>query len=110
MNDDNEEILDLLKKRLELGKNKYNHGVIINQDTTQFGTEENDWICMAEEEMLDGLIYITANMIRHRRKQKEDEFDCKKIMSFFNKIMQKHNSLYNENKMLKYEIEELKKI
>mgnify|MGYP003662865045 CR=1 FL=1 len=100
MNDDNEEILDLLKKRLELGKNKYNHGVIINQDTTQFGTEENDWICMAEEEMLDGLIYITANMIRHRRQQKEDEFDSQTVFLEPIDIL----------KMLKYEIEELKKV
>jgi len=71
--DDNEEILELLKKRLELGKNTYGHGVIVNQDTTDFGTEEDDWELMALEEMLDGLIYTTASIIRYRRKNEKKE-------------------------------------
>ena len=55
--DDNEELLDLIKSRLELGKTRYGHGVVVDQDTTEFGTEENDWQLMALEEMLDGLTY-----------------------------------------------------
>ena len=66
-NDDNDEILELLKQRLELGKKKYGHGVNVNQDTTDFGTDDDDWELMALEEMLDGLIYTTASIIRYRR-------------------------------------------
>ena len=69
--DDNQEILDLLKQRLELGKKRYGHGMIVNDDTKNYGTKTNDWQEMALEEMLDGLIYITASMIRYKR-QKEN--------------------------------------
>ena len=65
--DDNDEIIELLKQRLELGKKKYGHGVHVNQDTTDFGTDEDDWELMALEEMLDGLIYTTASIIRYKR-------------------------------------------
>ena len=40
---------------------------MVNQDTTDFGTDEDDWELMALEEMLDGLIYTTASIIRYRR-------------------------------------------
>ena len=66
--DDNEEILDLIKERLELGKERYGHGVIVNDDTTKYGTENNDWQSMAMEEMLDGMVYIAASMIRYKRR------------------------------------------
>ena len=67
--DDNEEILELLKSRLELGKARYGHGVVVNQNTQDFGTKDDDWELMALEEMLDGLIYTTASIIRYRRKK-----------------------------------------
>ena len=65
--DDNDEILHLLKDRLALGQKRYGHGVRVDDDTRQFGTEDNDWELMALEEMLDGLIYTTASIIRYRR-------------------------------------------
>ena len=67
--DDNDEILEMLKSRLELGKERYGHGVVVDQNTKDFGTKEDDWELMALEEMLDGLIYTTASIIRYRRKQ-----------------------------------------
>lgn len=67
--DDNEEILDLLKGRLALGRERYGHGVVVDQSTKDFGTEEDDWELMALEEMLDGLIYTTASIIRLRRRK-----------------------------------------
>lgn len=70
MQDDNEEIISLLQERLELGRNRYGHGVIVDEDTTKYGTKENDWELMALEEMLDGLIYTTASIIRYRRRKK----------------------------------------
>ena len=72
--DDNEEILELLQSRLALGRERYGHGVIVDQNTKDFGTEEDDWELMALEEMLDGLIYTTASIIRlRRRKELEKE-------------------------------------
>ena len=61
--DDNEEIIRLIKDRMSLGKQRYGHGVIIDEDTT------DDWELMALEEMLDGMIYSTAAIIRYRRKK-----------------------------------------
>jgi len=71
--DDNSEILDLLKDRMQLGLKKYRHGVRVNQDTRDFGTSSDDWELMALEEMLDGLIYTTASIIRYRRMKKKEE-------------------------------------
>tara|TARA_B100000945_G_scaffold274189_1_gene237473 strand:- start:91 stop:411 length:321 start_codon:yes stop_codon:yes gene_type:complete len=67
--DDNEEILNLLKDRLKLGRERYGHGVRVNDDTTQWGTQSNDWELMAIEEVLDGLIYSAAAIIRLRHKK-----------------------------------------
>jgi hypothetical protein len=75
--DDNSEILDLLKERMQLGLKKYRHGVQVNQDTRDFGTTEDDWELMALEEMLDGLIYTTASIIRYRRRKTSDELDTR---------------------------------
>jgi len=69
LKDDNEEIMNLLGERLKLGRKTYGHGVIVDQDTRKHGTPDNDWELMALEELLDGLIYTTAAIIRHRRKK-----------------------------------------
>ena len=71
--DDNDEIIKLLKERLELGKKKYGHGVKVDQNTQDFGTTKDDWELMALEEMLDGLIYTTASIIRYRRKKENND-------------------------------------
>ena len=71
--DDNGEIIDLLKKRMKMGVRKYGHGVRVDQNTPDFRTEDDDWELMALEEMLDGLIYTTAQMIRYRRKKNLSE-------------------------------------
>ena len=69
VHDDNEEIIKLIKERMSLGKQRYGHGVIIDDDTTKYGTKSNDWELMALEEMLDGIIYSTAAIIRYKRKK-----------------------------------------
>lgn len=53
--------------RLELGKTKYNHGVRVDNDTMTWGTPKNSWMEMANEEFLDGIIYVTADYIRRHR-------------------------------------------
>lgn len=81
--DDNEEILKLVSARLELGKEKYGHGVIVDNDTKKYGTDDNDWKLMALEEMLDGIVYTTAAIIRHKRRNPEkikDDIDERWLM------------------------------
>lgn len=53
--------------RLEMGKKKYGHGVVVNHDTTTWGTKENSWMEMAREEFLDAVVYVTADYIRKNR-------------------------------------------
>lgn len=67
---DNKEIMEMLEKRLELGKTRYGHGVIVDKDTREWGTEEDSWELMMLEEALDGMIYSAAAMIRVLRKRK----------------------------------------
>lgn len=66
-NDDNKEIMKLLEERLKLGRERYGHGVRVDDDTTKFGTATNDWELMLLEEVLDGMIYSAAAMIRIMR-------------------------------------------
>lgn len=70
MQDDDKEIMKLLEERLKLGKERYGHGVKVNDDTTKFGTATNDWELMLLEEVLDGMIYSAAAMIRIMRSKK----------------------------------------
>lgn len=71
MADDNEEIMKLLQDRLVLGRERYGHGVRIDDDTRQFGTEDNNWETMMMEEALDGMIYAAAQLIRIKRKREQ---------------------------------------
>ena len=69
--DDNDEITELIKQRMDLGRNRYGHGVRVSDDTTQYGTDKDAWELMALEEILDGMIYSAAAIIRLRRKRRE---------------------------------------
>lgn len=61
------DILPALIARLALGRERYGHGVIIDSDTTEFGTAYDDWLEMAHEEFYDGIVYLTAEEIRRER-------------------------------------------
>lgn len=52
----NDRILELVKKRLELGQKKYNQDVPIN--------DNRDYQEEALEELLDGVVYLAAQLIR----------------------------------------------
>ena len=43
MKDDNAEILALLEARLRLGIRRYGHGVVVDDNTTKYGTDSDDW-------------------------------------------------------------------
>lgn len=72
MADDNSEIMQLLQERLNIGKYRYGHGVIVDDDTTQYGTSDNNWETMMMEEALDGMIYAAAQLIRIKRKRQHN--------------------------------------
>ena len=55
---------ELIKDRLALGRERYGHGVRSTDDTRQWGTRVDSWLLMAEEELLDALIYVAADYIR----------------------------------------------
>ena len=67
--DDNALIIERIKQRLEIGLETYGHGVRIQDDTKQYGTQRDDWAAMSEEEILDGLIYAAAAAIKQERIQ-----------------------------------------
>ena len=69
--DDNKEIMELIESRLELGKRSYGHGVRVNENTEQYGVPSNNWEEMALEEILDGMIYMTAQILRLRRRKSQ---------------------------------------
>jgi hypothetical protein len=56
-----------LSDRLSIGKERYGHGVRVDDNTTTWGTKTNSWLDMAKEEFLDAIIYLTADYIRSHR-------------------------------------------
>ena len=66
--DDNREILDLLIERMELGRNRYGQGIRREDDTRKFGCEDDSWLEMELQEILDGMIYTATSILRLRDK------------------------------------------
>jgi hypothetical protein len=60
----NQEIVKLIEERLALGRERYGHGIILDDDTTQYGTEKSSWTLMALEEVLDMAIYTAARILQ----------------------------------------------
>jgi len=58
-------ILDELQRRLEKGRQTYGHGVRIH--------DPYDWREMALEEVLDGMVYIAAALLREREERAREE-------------------------------------
>ena len=53
-----------IEKRMELGLQTYGHGIRVSDDTRKWGTCKDSWLEMAEEEILDALIYSAADILR----------------------------------------------
>jgi len=61
-------ILKPIIDRLEIGKKRYGHEVIVDSDTSKWTVnKKNNWLAMAEEEFYDGIVYLTAARIRENR-------------------------------------------
>ena len=86
------EVLTRLRERAEKGEKTYGHGVRPGDDTRSWGTEKNDWLEMAEEELLDAVMYVSADYLREfLPDQKEvkinrDMMDCE-LSNFHCEIM-----------------------
>ena len=68
--DANAEIIQLIRNRMVLGLERYGHGIRIYDDTRQWGTHDDSWEEMALEEVLDGLVYTAAAILRLRKRRK----------------------------------------
>ena len=65
--DDNEEIIKLIADRLELGLYRYKQGIRHTDDTRKFGCHDDSWLEMEIEEVLDGMVYTAASLLRLKR-------------------------------------------
>ena len=59
-----DDMIDKIKSRMALGRERYGHGIRLEDDTRQWGTKKNSWLEMCEEEILDGIIYSSAHYLR----------------------------------------------
>ena len=57
-------LLQLVEERLSIGKERYGHGILLNDDLTKYGVDSNDWELMALEESLDGMVYCCAGILK----------------------------------------------
>tara|TARA_Y100001936_G_C15963821_1_gene607114 strand:+ start:898 stop:1125 length:228 start_codon:yes stop_codon:yes gene_type:complete len=69
MDNYNKIIIDLIQKRMKIGLERYGHGLRIHDDTRQWGTQDDSWEEMALEEVLDGLVYTAASILRLKEKR-----------------------------------------
>ena len=74
--DRNDEIRELINERLELGRERYGHGIRPSDDTRQWGTKVDSWAEMALEEALDLSIYLSAELLRVQdlRRSSQEEY------------------------------------
>ncbi len=61
----NSEIISMIKERLEKGKREYNEELDIH--------DGRDWVEEALEEVLDGLVYLTAKLLQIKEREKNEK-------------------------------------
>ena len=70
------QLIVLIQERFELGKRKYGHGVPVYSAFSHgpvWGC--HNWMDMAREEFLDGIIYVTADYLYNHVKPTQDRND-----------------------------------
>lgn len=70
------QVVSLIKERFKLGKRKYGHGVPVYSAFShgpQWGC--HNWMEMAKEEFLDGIIYVTADYLYNHVNPTQDRND-----------------------------------
>lgn len=63
-----EHMMRRITDRMKLGKERYGHGIQLDDDTRQWGTKKDSWLEMCEEEVLDGIIYSISHFLRDNKK------------------------------------------
>lgn len=89
-----------LSDRLSIGKERYGHGVRVDDNTTTWGTKTDSWLDMAKEEFLDAIIYLTADYIRSHR---DSEFGTMGSMEI-KYMLQRNNLDESDNNLIMYVI------
>ena len=69
---DNDRIRALLENCFAAGKANYGHGFRIEDDTRQWGTEDDSWLEMGLEEVLDAVLYLAAHILRLKDAESDD--------------------------------------
>ena len=72
--------MECIRKRLDLGRSKYGHGVRARDNPQTWGTNKDSWYEMAEEEFADGVVYICADYIRTFETPREEGDDNQRIL------------------------------
>lgn len=67
-----QDMFDKIEARMKMGKERYGHGVRVEDDTRKWGTMENSWMEMCEEEVLDGIIYAVADQLRNSKQESSE--------------------------------------
>lgn len=79
--DHNEQVMELLKERLAIGRKRYGHGIRAHDDTRQWGTKSNSWTEMGLEEVLDLSLYLSAQIIRIRELEEQGILPMRPVKS-----------------------------
>lgn len=64
---DKNDIMMLIQGRLDVGKDRYGHGIIVDDDLSQYGC--TGWLSMAMEEVLDQTIYLATKIVKIQRQE-----------------------------------------
>lgn len=72
--------MNFVRKRLDLGRTKYGHGVRTRDNPQTWGTDKDSWLEMADEEFADGVVYIVADYIRTFEIPSPDGDDNERIL------------------------------
>ena len=78
-------------RRLEKGKEQYGHELRPLDDTTTWGTKQDSWLEMAEEEIADAIIYLLTNYLRLVENQTADETSFQITMHICRTLSQMHH-------------------
>lgn len=68
----NKEIIEIIEQRMKIGLERYGHGLNIDHDTRKWGTSEDSWEEMALEEIMDGMVYTAAALLRLKKRRLEE--------------------------------------
>jgi hypothetical protein len=60
----NEDVLDLIKKRLAAGAEKYGEEILVD--------DKRDFVVETLEELLDSCVYLACKIIQLQRRKKDD--------------------------------------